>query len=151
MLPPDTIKMARQRLDDSSRQDRRPILLALASANDDLLPFEINVFHAQLQTFLQPQPRAIQESDDDPPDTIEELQDASDLVATEDDRHANRHASARHVFDRADVDVQRVAIQKQHGAERLILCRGTDASIRREPGQNALISAAPISEGCRFR
>jgi hypothetical protein len=52
MLPFDTIEMARERLDDGSRQDRRPIFLALASANNDLPSFEIDIFHAQLQTFL---------------------------------------------------------------------------------------------------
>jgi len=83
----------------------------------------------------KPQPRTVKKSEDHPGDTIEALHDARDLVAAEDNRHTSRHASARHVFDRADVDVQHLAIQKQHGAERLILCRGNDTSICREPGQ----------------
>jgi hypothetical protein len=49
------------------------------------------------------------------------LHDARDLVVTQDDRYANRHASARHVLDRADLDVEDVAIEEQKCAERLIL------------------------------
>ncbi len=135
VLPPDRFEMVRQRFDGRGRQNGRPILLTLAAPNDNLPPLEIEVFHAQFQTFLQPQPRAVKESDDHPRDTIEVLQDARDLVAAEDDRHTNRHASARHMFNGADIDVQHLAIHKQHRAERLILCRGADAPIRREPGQ----------------
>src|SRR3989442_12726069 len=135
MLPLHSVEMTRQRLNDSSRQDGWPIFLALASPNHNLPSFEIDVLHAQVQTFLQPKPGTIKESDDHPRDAIEILHDAGDLVAAEDDGHTNGHASARHVFDGVNVQVQHVAIQKQHCAERLILCRGTDASIHREPAE----------------
>jgi hypothetical protein len=62
------------------------------------------------------------------------LHDARDLVATQDDRYANRHARAWHVLNRPDLDVEDVAIQEQKRAER-----------------KAAISEAPISDGCRFR
>jgi hypothetical protein len=49
------------------------------------------------------------------------LHDARDLVAAQDDGYANRHASARHVLDQPDLDVEDMAIQEQKRAERLVL------------------------------
>ena len=121
MLTFDTLEMMRERLDDSNRQDGRSILLTLASADDNLPSFEIDIFDAKLQAFLQPQSGAVQESDDHPRDSLEVLHDARDLLTTQDDRDANGHSGARYVFDRADLDVQHVAIQEQHRAERLVL------------------------------
>src|SRR5436309_12240583 len=112
MLPLHSVEMTRQRLNDSSRQDGWPIFLALASPNHNLPSFEIDVLHAQLQTFLQPQPGTIKESDDHPRDAIEILHDAGDLVAAQNARYANRHASAWHVIDGADLDAQYGAIQE---------------------------------------
>ena len=91
MLPLHSVEMTRQRLNDSSRQDGWPIFLTLASPNHNLPSFEIDVLHAQLQTFLQAQPGTIKESDDHPRDAIEILHDAGDLVAAEDDGHTNGH------------------------------------------------------------
>jgi len=55
VLPFDGVEVARQRLDDHGRQHGRPVLLAFAAPNHNLPPFPIEVFHAQLQAFLQPQ------------------------------------------------------------------------------------------------
>jgi hypothetical protein len=61
------------------------------------------------------------------------LHDARDLVATQDDGYANRHAGPRHVGDSANLDVQYVAIKEQECAERLVLRGRTDATLRRQP------------------
>jgi hypothetical protein len=90
-------------------------------SNHNLPPLQIDVLHAELQTFPQPQPGAVQEGHHNPRDAIEMLHDARDLVAAQDNRYANRHASARHVLDRADLDMEDMAIQEQKRAERLIL------------------------------
>jgi hypothetical protein len=57
--------------------------------------------------------------------------------SAQDDRYANRHASARNVVDGADLDAHYFAIQEQERAERLILRRCADATLRREPGEKA--------------
>jgi hypothetical protein len=121
MLPFDTLEMTRDWLDDSSRQDGRSILLTLASGDDNLPSLAIDVLGAELQAFMQPQSGHVQESDDHPRDSIEMLHDARDLLTAQDDGHANGHAGTRYMFDRADLDVQHVAIQEQHRAERLVL------------------------------
>jgi len=113
--------MASQRLDNCGWQYGWPVLLALAASNHNLPPLQIDVLHAELQAFLQPQPGAVQEGHHHPHDAIEMLHDARDLVAAQDNRYANRHASARHVLDRPDLDVEDMAIQEQKRAERLVL------------------------------
>jgi hypothetical protein len=74
-----------------------------------------------------------------------------DILAAQDDRHANGHAGARHVSDRLDLDVQHGAIHEQHSAERLVLRRGADVPIRCEPSKKCRDFGSPISDGCRFR
>src|SRR4029453_17573442 len=113
--------MPGQRLDDDGWQYGWPVLLALAASNHNLPPLQIDVLHAELQAFPQPQPRAVQEGHHHPHDAIEMLHDARNLVAAQDNRYANRHASARHVLDRADLDVEDVAKEEKKGAGRLIL------------------------------
>jgi hypothetical protein len=113
--------MAKKGLDDSSRQYGRPVLLTFSASNHNLPPLQIDVLHAELQAFLQPQPGAVQKGHHHPHDAIEMLHDARDLVAAQDDGYANRHASARHVLDQPDLDVEDMAIQEQKRAERLVL------------------------------
>ena len=117
----DTLEMTRERLDDSSRQNGRSVLLTLASADDNLPSLAIDVFDAELQAFMQPQSGPVQQSDDHPRDSIEMLHGARDLLTAQDDGRANGHAGARYMFDKADLDVQHGAIQEQHRAERLVL------------------------------
>ena len=65
MLPFDCLQMSRQRLDARNRQHGRPVLLTLTAPNHDLPLLEIDVFDAQLEALLPPEPRAIQESQAD--------------------------------------------------------------------------------------
>jgi hypothetical protein len=46
-----------------------------------------------------------------------------------------RHLRPRHLFDRSNLDPEHMAIKKQQGTERLILCRCADAPRGRKPRQ----------------
>jgi hypothetical protein len=98
-----------------------PGLLTFSASDHNLPPVQIDVFHAELQAFLQPQSGAVQQGNHNPRHAVQMLHDARDLVATQDDRYANRHARAWHVLNRPDLDVEDVAIQEQKRAERLVL------------------------------
>ena len=63
MRPLDRFEMALEGFDGGRRQNGWPILLTLAAPNDNLPPLEIDVFHAKLKAFLQPQSRAVEKSD----------------------------------------------------------------------------------------
>jgi hypothetical protein len=43
------------------RQHRRPVLLSFSTPHHDLISVEINVFHSELQTFLQAQAGTIEQ------------------------------------------------------------------------------------------
>jgi len=70
-------------------------------------------------------------------DPIEALHDARDLVAAQHNRDTNGHPSARDMLDRTNLHVQYAPIQEQQGTERLVLGRGGNAPIRREPGEKS--------------
>jgi len=70
-------------------------------------------------------------------DPIEALHDARDLVAAQHNRYTNGHPSARDMLDRTNLHVQYAPIQEQQGTERLVLGRGGNAPIRREPGEKS--------------
>jgi hypothetical protein len=110
-----------ERLDDSSWQHRWPVLLALAAPDHNLPPLGVDVLHPEFEAFLQPQSGAVEQRDHDPRHAIQTLHDARNLVATQNDGHANKHASARDVLDSAQLDVKDIAIEEQECAERLIL------------------------------
>ena len=140
-----------QRLDDSSRQYGRPILLTFSTSDHNLPPVQIDVFDAELQAFLQPQSGAVQEGHHNPYDAIEMLHDSGNLFATQDNRYANRHTRAWDVLNRFDLDVESVAIEEQKCAERLICVEALTRRFVASQVRKAAISEAPISEGCRFR
>ena len=52
MLPLDVSQVHPESLLDGHRQHRQPIFLAFAPSHDDLMPIEVQVFHAKLQTLL---------------------------------------------------------------------------------------------------
>ena len=56
-----TDQMGLQRLDHYGRKHRHPVLSALAIAHNDLTIFKINILHAQLQAFAQPEPGTVEE------------------------------------------------------------------------------------------
>jgi hypothetical protein len=72
--------MARQRLDTRSWQDSWPVLLTLPAPDHNLPPLQIDVFHAELEAFLQPESGAVEKSDDNPRHSLQVLHDARDLV-----------------------------------------------------------------------
>jgi hypothetical protein len=49
---------------DSHREHTPSILLTLPAPNENLVPLEVEVLHAQLETLLQAQPRSVKERDD---------------------------------------------------------------------------------------
>ena len=89
---------------DGNRQHRPPILLSLASPNDNFMPVEVDVLHSQLETFLQPQPGPIEQRHDYPYRRLDVFENLADFFPAEDDRDPMRHLRSRHLFNRANLD-----------------------------------------------
>jgi hypothetical protein len=62
-------------------------------------------------------------------------EDAANFLDAEYHRDAMRHFRPRQLFNRSNLDPEHVAIEKQQGTERLILCRCAHASRGRKPRQ----------------
>ncbi len=101
VLSPNLAQVALQPLPDRQGEHREPVLLSLAPPQDDLVPVEVEVLHAQLKAVLDSEPRAVEKHDDDPHRARQVFHDSLDFVAAEHDRHANRHTRAGHLLDRA--------------------------------------------------
>ena len=95
---------------------------------------KIEIFDAELETLLQPDPRTVQQHDDQPLCAGELLQDCANLVPAQHDGQPLRSTGAHNRRHGADLDRERL-VEKQHRAERLVLRRGADPSLDREPRQ----------------
>ena len=90
-------------LPQTRRQHHPPVLLALAAANGDLAAIEIDVLHAQLETLLQAEPRAVQERRDQPRRAAELLEHLANFRDGEDDRHSCGALRLAHVANRTEI------------------------------------------------
>ena len=72
------------------RQRRGPIFRALSLPNDNLAALEVNVLHAQLKAFAQPQSRTVLQHHDRLHRATQLADDRRDLVATQHDRQPLR-------------------------------------------------------------
>ena len=129
------LQMRPQRFLQSIRQHCAPILLALSPADRDLAALEINVLHADLEAFLQPQSRAVEQRRDEPAHTGHLVEDAFHFINGQHDRNANRRRRARHRLNPAWIHAEYVAIQKQNCAQCLVLRRRAHLSLNGEPTQ----------------
>jgi hypothetical protein len=104
-----------------NRQHRPPVFLAFTPSNGNFMPVKVEVLYSKLQTLLQPQPSPIEKGHDHPHRPLDILEDLADFFSAEYDRDPMRHLGPGHLFDGANVDVKHVTIEKQQGAQRLIL------------------------------
>lgn len=105
------------------RQHRPPIFLAFTPSNHNFAPVEVKVLDSKLQTLLQSQPGPIKKSHDHPHRPLDMFEDRADFFSAEYDWDPMRQLGPGHLFDRANLHVKHVAIEKQYGAQRLILRR----------------------------
>ena len=123
MLPSHLPQVSLKPLLDGNRQHRPPVFLAFAPSNDNFMPVKVEVLYSKLQTLLQPQPGPIKKGHHHPHRPLDILEDLADFFSAEYHRHAMRHFRPRNLFDRPNLDVKHVTIEKQHSAQRLILRR----------------------------
>jgi hypothetical protein len=132
MLSPDVFEMCRQARLDAAGKHRPTILLPFATPDHDLMAVEIEIFDAQLERLLKPEPSPVEQRHDEPRDSCQLVYDGAHLVNAEDDRDAYRAVCVRHVIDRSGIKTKHVPIQEQERAERLVLCRRADLLNHRE-------------------
>jgi hypothetical protein len=126
-------EVRREPLLHGSGQHRHPILLSFATPDHDLVPIEVEVLDAEVDTLLKSDARAVQQRHDEPHRAVNLLDQLADFFSTEHDRQLVRHPCPRHMLDRPDVKAEYRFVQKQHRAQRLILRRRADLFVDGEP------------------
>ncbi len=94
---------------------------APCATEGDLMSIEIQILHAQLQTFLQAQARSVEQHRDDPHRAFQVRQHHSHFLSTQDDWQTNRLLRPDHVLEVTDRNVKHVLVQEQQRRECLVL------------------------------
>ena len=97
-------QMRPERLGRRHGQHRRPILSPLALPHDNLVAIEIEVLDAKIETFLQPEPRTVEQHHDQTFRTGKLLQDRANLLTAEYHGQALRGSCPHNGRNRTDPD-----------------------------------------------
>ena len=127
--------MGGQRGLDRGGQHRHPILVALAVADDDLVRREVDVLHAQATAFQQAQARAVQQERHEPGHAVEPLQDGADLVPRQHDGEVQGPLGPDDVVEPRKLDAEHLVVEKEQGAQGLVLGGGRDLVVNGERRQ----------------
>lgn len=113
VLHANALEMALERRAQRVRQHHPAILLALAATYRQLAALEVPVLDAQLETFLQPQPGAVQQRRNQPRHPDQLAQDQAHLVDGEHNGHTHRHLGGRRAIDGPDLPLQHLGVKEQ--------------------------------------
>jgi hypothetical protein len=125
-------QMRAQRLVQTGRQHRHPVLRSLAVANRDLAVAEVDVLHPQLEALAQPQPRAVQQGGHQPLRPLELRQQRAHLLARKHHRRPYRALGPHDVLHPGQLHAEHRPVEKEKRRERLILGRGCHVAPARE-------------------
>ena len=147
MDPPHIGEVYRQRLPRRRGKHRHPVFSPLPLPHDDLMAIEIEIFDPKRETLLQPEPRAVEQRDDEPRRTRERLQQRRHLVPAEHDRPPLRRARSHNRWNATDLDREHSLVEKQHGAEAWFCVEALTCWCSASQLRNAERSAAPNAAG----
>ena len=138
MQYPRALDFQLQRFHQAARQDRAPILAALAVAHRDFPAREIDVLHPQAQALHQAHPGAVQHAGQQPGPPIQLRQEAPHLVARQHHRQLAGPLRPHHVLHPVHAKPQHVAVEKEQPRQRLVLRRRRHPALHCEPRQERL-------------
>jgi hypothetical protein len=130
--------MAPQWVLQSERQDRDPILRALASANGDLVAFEVDILDPKPAALEDAKAAAVYQRGHEPGRSTQPPEDGVHLPPRQDQRNSNRALGAWRVLESLELALENGAKEEQERAERLVLGRRRDLAVQREPCQESL-------------
>jgi hypothetical protein len=128
------LEVGDQRSLDRRRQHRHPILAALAVADDDLVRREVDVLHAEA-AFQQAKSRAVQQQRHEAWRAIEPLEDCTHLVTGERHGQMLRPLGPDDIVEPRELDAEHLAIEKEQGAQSVVLGRGRHFVVNGKRGQ----------------
>jgi hypothetical protein len=118
----DLLQVVQQRLPTRAREDGDAVVLPLAVPHRDLVALEVEVLDPHLEALQQSEPGSVQQLADEQHDAVQVAQDLLDLRARQDDGEALGALGADDALDQADILLQDPLIEKEKGAQCLVLC-----------------------------
>ena len=146
----DEIELRAKALACARGQESGAVVFALATAHGDLVPLEINVFDAHREAFEQPQAAAVKKLGDEAVSWLEMVEDEEDLAARQDRGQVLWAARALEALELVHRQAEDAAVEKDDGAQRLVLGRGGDSALRGEmvqEGGDILRGEVPGGDG----
>jgi hypothetical protein len=126
----DEIELRAKALAYARGQKGGAVVFALATAHGDLVTLEIDVFDAHREAFEQPQAAAVKKLGDEAVSWLEMLEDKEDLAARQDRGQVLWAARALEARELGHRQVEDATVEKDDGAQRLVLGRGGDPALR---------------------
>jgi len=131
----NVFKVRGKRSFDESRQPRYSILTAFSLAHDDLSGSAINIFHAQPQTLPQPPASPVQQGGPDPVNAATRTPQGPDFLSSSYHRETVRLFCPDNVGEPAEVEIKDLSVQKEQGAQGLVLGRSAHMAVDCPRGQ----------------
>jgi len=107
-------------------QHRHAVTIALTGAHDDLIGGEVHVLHSEAGTLEQTQPCAVEQDGHEPRRALELSDDGTNLLTSQDDGEPLAALGADHVVKPGHLELEDLTVEKQQGAQCLVLRRGRD-------------------------
>ena len=136
-----------QRLHQTVRQHRYPVLRPLAIPDEHLAVVEVDVLDPQSQCFQHPQSRAVEQPGDQPLDPGELGEQRLDLLLGQHDRQPDRLLGTGQPIEPGQIGLEHLPIEEKQGGKRLVLGCSRDVAVDREMVQKP--GDLDFPEGCR--
>lgn len=125
---PRSLQVNTHRRNRCRRQRHPPVLVSLATSDENLAPIEIHVLDAQRQTLRHTKTAAIHQCRTQTGHTAHRGEHTLDLALRQHIRQPTRPASGLDSLDKPYAPRQYMAIQKENGLQSLVLRRSTHPS-----------------------
>lgn len=146
VLPAHPLEVREQVCLHRGRQHGGAIVVPLAVADGELVRRDIDVLRAQATALEQPQSGAVPQDRHEPRHSVEALEDGADLLARQEDGQMQGPLGPDDRVEPGQVDAEHLTVEKEQGAQGLVLGGGGDLPLHGEV-RNAATSATPFSAG----
>lgn len=133
----DPSQLPLQRKDEVLGQHRHPVLAALALADDDLTPLELDILDAQPQAFEQAHAGAVQQGRDQPRGASHLVQQGAHFGGREHHRKPRLLVRGHHLVEPRQLHNENGPVEKQHHGLGLILRGRRYAPVGGQMGQES--------------
>lgn len=126
VLLADAFEMGGQIVAKAIGEEGDAVLVALAGSDDDVAGLEVDVLDAKASAFQQAEAGPVEKSGHESVGALQSVEQGADLPHAEDDREGPGNPGPDEVVEGAEFLFEDFPVEKDQGAEGLILGRGAD-------------------------